>query len=36
MTKAEMRNKISMALKDLVLQQGSEIICKENAKLKDS
>lgn len=34
MTKDEMKNKISMALKDSVLQQGFEIICKENAELK--
>lgn len=34
MTKDEIKNRISMALKDLVLQQGFEIICKENAKLK--
>lgn len=32
--KDEMKNKISMALKDPILQQGFEIICKENAKLK--
>ncbi len=30
MTKDEMKNRISMALKDPVLQQGFEIICKEN------
>ena len=30
----EMKNKISMALKDPILQQGFEIICKENAELK--
>ena len=42
MTKDEMKNKISMALKDPVLQQGFEIICKnlaelekENAELKE-
>ena len=42
MTKDEMKDKISMALKDPVLQQGFEIICKnlaelekENAELKD-
>ena len=29
-----MKDKISMALKDPVLQQGFEIICKENAELK--
>ena len=34
MTKDEIKNRISMALKDPVLQQGFEIICKENAKLK--
>ena len=40
--KDEMKNKISMALKDAVLQQGFEIICKnlaelekENAELKE-
>ena len=33
MTKDEMKDKISMALKDPVLQQGFEIICKENAEL---
>ena len=32
-TKDEMKDKISMALKDPVLQQGFEIICKENAEL---
>ena len=42
MTKDEMKDKISMALKDSVLQQGFEIICKnlaelekENAELKE-
>lgn len=35
MNKDEMKDKISMALKDPVLQQGFEIICKENAELKD-
>lgn len=30
----EIKNRISMALKDPVLQQGFEIICKENAELK--
>ena len=39
MTKDEMKNRISMALKDPVLQQGFEIICKEleeeNNKLLD-
>ena len=29
MTKDEMKNRISMALKDPILQQGFEIICKE-------
>ena len=33
--KNEMKNKISMALKDPILQQGFEIICKENAESKD-
>lgn len=33
-TKDEIKNRISMALKDPVLQQGFEIICKENAELK--
>lgn len=28
MTKDEMKNRISMALKDPILQQGFEIICK--------
>lgn len=32
--KDEMKNRISMALKDPILQQGFEIICKENAELK--
>ena len=32
--KDEIKDKISMALKDPVLQQGFEIICKENAELK--
>ena len=35
MTKEEMKNKISMALKDPILQQGFECICKENAELKE-
>ena len=30
-----MKNKISMALKDPTLQQGFEIICKENAELAE-
>lgn len=34
MTKDEMKDRISMALKDPVLHQGFEIICKENAELK--
>lgn len=33
-TNEEMKNRISMALKDPILQQGFEIICKENAGLK--
>ena len=35
MTKDEMKNRISMALKDPVLQQGFEIICKENTELSE-
>ena len=35
MTKDEMKDKISMALKDPILQQGLEVICKENAELKE-
>ena len=35
MDKDEMKNRISMALKDPILQQGFEIICKENAELKE-
>jgi predicted nuclease with TOPRIM domain len=34
MTKDEMKDRISMALKDPILQQGFEIICKENAELE--
>ena len=34
MTRDEMKDRISMALKDPTLQQGFEIICKENAELK--
>lgn len=34
MDKDEIKNRISMALKDPVLQQGFEIICKENAELE--
>ena len=33
--KDEIKNRISMALKDPILQQGFEIICKENAELKE-
>ena len=35
MTKYEMKDKISMALKDPILQQGLELIYKENAELKE-
>lgn len=35
MTKDEIKNRISMALKDPVLQQGFEIICKENTELEN-
>lgn len=34
MDKDEMKNRISMALKEPILQQGFECICKENAELK--
>lgn len=34
MGKEELKNRISMALKDPVLQIGFEIICKENAELE--
>lgn len=34
MTKDEMKNKISMALKDTILQQGFEIICKNLIELE--
>lgn len=34
MNKDEIKNRISMALKDPILQQGFEIICKENSELK--
>lgn len=34
MTRDEMKNKISMALKDPILQQGFEIICKNLAELE--
>lgn len=33
-TKDEIKNRISMALKSPVLQQGFEIICRENDKLE--
>ena len=33
MTNKNLKAKISMALKDPILQQGFEIICKENAQL---
>ena len=36
MDKDELKNRISMALKDPILQQGFEIICKENAELKEN
>ena len=35
MNKDEMKCKISMALKDPILQQGFEIICKQIAELKE-
>lgn len=35
MTKDEMKNRISMSLKDPVLQQGFEILCKENTELEN-
>ena len=35
MTKDEMKDKISMALKDPILQQGFEIICKNLAELEN-
>lgn len=35
MTRDEMKDRISMALKAPVLQQGFEIICKENEELKE-
>ena len=34
MTKEEMKNRISLALKDPILQIGFECICKENTDLK--
>ena len=36
MNKNEMKNRISLALKDPILQQGFEIICKENSTLDKS
>ena len=33
--KDEIKDKISMALKDPILQQGFEVICKENVELKE-
>ena len=33
--KDEMKDKISMALKGPILQQGLEVICKENEELKE-
>ena len=35
MTKDAMKDRISMALKDPILQQGLELICKENEELKE-
>ena len=34
--KDEIKNRISLALKDPILQQGFEIICKENAELQET
>ena len=34
MTKDEIKSRISMALKDPILQQGFEVICKENTEMK--
>lgn len=34
MTKDEIKNRIIMKLRDPILQQGFEIICKENSELK--
>lgn len=34
MTKDEIKNRISLALKDPILQIGFELICTQNAKLK--
>lgn len=36
MTKDEIKNKISMALKDPILQQGFEVICKDHAELEEA
>ena len=36
MTKDEMKDRISMALKDPVLQQGFEVICKNLAELENA
>ena len=33
--KDEIKDKISIALKDPILQQGFEVICKENVELKE-
>ena len=35
MTEEELKDRISMALKDPILQQGFECICKENSELKN-
>ena len=35
MDRDEIKNRISVVLKDTVLQQGFEIICKENEELKE-
>jgi hypothetical protein len=35
MNKDEMKNRISLALKDPILQQGFEIICKELKELEE-
>lgn len=35
MTKDEMKDRISLTLKDPILQQGFEIICKENEELRE-
>ena len=34
MTRDEMKDRISLALKDPILQQGFEVICKENTELE--